>query len=306
MGFLRCVLELGVGAAAALFFTALSSAGRAAEIRVVGSDLLGPDFSRALYRCAAPEELRLSLALDGSRPGLEEMRAGRAQFALLSLPAMDESAIAEYESVLVAWHRVIVLVPAAAPLERITLAQLAGVFGHDAPLSIHRWGDFGVSGTWAARPVVPRAPVVGLGLTAEYFRHVVLGGKAVRGDVERYGKTAELVSYFSGDSSVVALAAVLPVGESGLKVLRVSLDAKTPAFAPTVENLDTEKYPLRLPLRAVFRREATGTVLPLLRFLAGPEGDVQLDRAGLVASAPERRRAALERVEKRLRKNLQK
>lgn len=306
MGFLRCVLGLCVWGALTPVSTTLAEAGRAAEIRVVGSDLLGPDFSQALYRCAAPEGLRLSLALDGSRPGLEEMRTGRAQFALLTLPVVDEPVMADFESVLLAWHRVIVLVPAAAPLERITLAQLAGVFGHDAPLSIHRWGDFGVSGMWAARPVVPRAPVVGLGLTAEYFRHVVLGGKAVRSDVERYGKTAELVSYFSGDSSVVALAAVLPVGESGLKVLRVSLDARTSAFAPTVENLDTEKYPLRLPLRAVFRREATGTVLPLLRFLAGPDGEVQLDRAGLVPSADERRRAELDRVEKRLGENLRK
>lgn len=306
MGFLRCVLGLGVGAAVTLVSTSLPSAGRAAEIRVVGSDLLGPDFSQALYRCAAPEGLRLSLALDGSRPGLEEMRAGRAQLALLTLPTADEPAMADFESILLAWHRVIVLAPAAAPLERITFAQLAGVFGHDAPLSIHRWGDLGVSGEWAARPVVPRVPAVGLGLTAEYFRHVVLGGKTVHGGVGRYGKTAELVSYFSGDSSVVALAAVLPAGESGLKVLRVSVDAKTTAYAPTVENLDTGKYPLRLPLRAVFRREATGTVLPLLRFLAGPEGEVQLDRAGLVPSAPERRRAELERVEKSRRENLQK
>lgn len=293
-----------MGAAIALFFTLVPAIGYAADLRVVGSDLLGPDFSQALYRCAAREGLRLSLALDGSRPGLEEIRAGRAHFALLTLPAADEPATADFEGVLLAWHQVIVLAPAAAPLERITFAQLAGVFGHDAPLSVHRWGDLGVSGEWAARPVVPRVPVVGLGLTAEYFRHVVLGGRAVRGGVERYGKTAELVSYFSGDSSVVALTAVLPAGESGLKVLRVAVDAKTPAFAPTVENLDTEKYPLRLPLRAVFRREAIDSVLPLLRFLVGPEGGMQLDRGGLVPSAPERRRAELERVEKRLRENL--
>jgi DNA-binding transcriptional LysR family regulator len=107
----------------------LSFATAGAELRVVGTDLLGVDFSRALYEYGGRHDLLLTLAFDGSRPGLDQLRAGRADLALFVLPPDEPAALAGCESAPLAFHRVVVLVPPAAPLAQVSLEQLGGIFG---------------------------------------------------------------------------------------------------------------------------------------------------------------------------------
>ena len=100
-----------------------------AELRVVGTDLLGVEFSKALYEHTGRHEIALTLAFDGSRPGLDQLRAGRADLALFELPLDEGAALVGCEPALLAFHRVVVLVPPAAPLAQVSVQQLDGVFG---------------------------------------------------------------------------------------------------------------------------------------------------------------------------------
>src|SRR5688500_7959603 len=76
--------------ALAILLGATTSSAASSEVRVVGSDLLGVEFSKALCEFAGNEGVRLAVALDGSRPGAIELRSQRANVALLSLPASEE------------------------------------------------------------------------------------------------------------------------------------------------------------------------------------------------------------------------
>src|SRR4051812_37620821 len=62
----------------------------AADLRLVGTDLLGLEFTKALYAAAGEEGITLSVVLDGSRPGHEQLKSGRADLALLILSPGDE------------------------------------------------------------------------------------------------------------------------------------------------------------------------------------------------------------------------
>jgi len=278
----------------------LATAGVAAagELRVVGTDLLGVDFSKALYGFAGRHAVPLALALDGSQPGLDRLKSGRADLALVALPAGGENAMAAFATLTLAYHRVLVLVPAASPLAEISLGQLREVFGVTRPVGAMRWGELGLGGEQAASAIVPHAPATGAGIAAELFRAVVLPGGDFRPDVGRYDSAEELAPCLAGDTRAIALAATLPSDAHATRIVPVATQARGSACLPTPENLHTGDYPLRLPLRVVFRPESRRALQPLLDYLFSDEAAPLLERAGLVplpAAARRQQRAALEK-----------
>ncbi len=269
-----------------------------AELRVVGTDLLGVDFSKALYDYAGRHDLVLALAFDGSRPGLDRLKAGRADLALLVLPPGEEGAAAAFESATLAYHRVVVLVPPASPVVQVTLDQLAGIFGVGGPVGFSRWGELGLSGDWSGRAIAPQAPVAGAGIAAEYFRQVVLHGRDFKSNVGRYDSPVDLALRLAGDSRAIALASSPPSKPGVAKIVPVATRADEPPYLPTPENLRSGDYPLRLPLRVVFRRESASALRPLWRFLFSDELAPLLERADVVplpAAARQQQVLALER-----------
>ena len=259
-----------------------SAAARAADIRIVGSDLLGLEFFKALYAFAGAESIPVALALDGSRTGLDQLKAGRAELALLTLPPGDDIDAAVFADVPLGWHCVVVVVPSAAPLHRVDFFQLAAIFGADRPVNYQRWGELGPVGEWAGSTIAPFAPAVGQNLTAEIFRDAVLRGKAIKAHVGRYTSSVDLSRQFGGESRGIALSPALAASAQGTRRLPVAVRANAPAYFPTPESLQSGDYPLRLPLRVVYRRHADGTVRPLLRFLFSDSVAQIFERAGIV------------------------
>ncbi|MDP3070770.1 MAG: hypothetical protein Q8N18_10800 [Opitutaceae bacterium] len=267
---------------------------RAAELRIVGSDLLGLDFSKTIYGFGVREGVSIAVALDGSRPGFDELKAGRADLALLTLPPGDEPDPATFESLALAWHRVVVIVPVGAPLERVTFDQLRGIFSADAPLTFTRWSDLGLTGEWAEQLIAPLAPANGLGLAGEIVRHVALRGSAYRPQTLRYTSMSDLGQRLAGDTRSIALAATMPAGLSSHRVLPVAAQARDPGFLPTPENLHSGDYPLSLSLRIVFRRDGPAKLVPLIYFLLGDEVADAIQRTDIVpATQPVRRQQLL-------------
>ena len=269
-----------------------------AELRVVGTDLLGVDFSKALYDYAGRHDIVLALAFDGSRPGLDRLKDGRADLALLVLPPGEEDAAAAFEAATLAYHRVVVLVPPASPVVQVTLDQLAGIFGVGGPVSFSRWGELGLSGDWSGRAIVPQAPIAGAGIATEYFRQVVLHGRDFKSNVGRYDSPVDLALRLAGDSRAIALASSAPSKPGVAKIVPVATRAGEPSYLPTPENLHSGDYPLRLPLRVVFRRESSAALRPLWRFLFSDELALLLESADVVslpAAARQQQMLALER-----------
>lgn len=271
----------------------------AAELRIVGSDLLGPEFTKACYVFSIREAAPLAVVFDGSRPGLDQLKTGQADLALLTLPPADEPDTVVFASIPLAWHRVVVIVPAAVALERVTLPELAAVFGAGVPVSHNRWGDLGLTGEWAGSPITPLAPTSRMGLTAESFRRAVLGDGVLKPQVGRYDSPADLLQRLAGDSRAIALAPSLPPGATGLKLVSVALRSSDPAFSPTPENLHSGDYPLRLPVSIVFRRDATAKLLPVLRWLLSDATATTLERAELVPVPASLRRQEVWALEKK-------
>ncbi len=261
----------------ALFVSPLSRA----ELRVVGTDLLGIEFSKAVYGFAGRSRLTVALALDGSRPGMDELKAGRADLALVILPPGEEPSVTGLSSLIIGYHCIVVLVPAACPLERVTLEQLALVFGAEGPAGAFRWRELGLEGEWSESAVAPAVPEVGSGLTLEHFRHAVLRRAGFRPSVSRFRSAGDLAALFADDRRVLAISPSVPPPRSA-KTLAVAMRPKTPAYLPTRVNVHSGDYELRMPLRLLFRRDAEKILGPLLCYLLSEEAALHLEQSGIV------------------------
>lgn len=282
-------------ASLALVFAVAGAA--AADLRIVGSDLLGTEFIRELLMTGARHSIKITTALDGSRPGLAELKAGRADLALLVLPPKELAGLENFVAAPVAFHVALIAVPAGCPLTEITLPQVARAFGAEvSPLFAH-WEDLGVHGEWSAAPVVPLAPPAGSGVLVEFFRHVALADRELKPTLRRYANQEELASHFAGDTKAIALVATARHCPAGVKLLAVAAAARQPAFLPTAENVRTGDYPLRLPLHVVFPRGRGAELAPCLRFLFGEHGAAVLERAQLMALPASVHAAEIRRLE---------
>jgi phosphate transport system substrate-binding protein len=61
------------------------------------------------------------------------------------------------------------------PIEKLTLAQLAAIFGCERNPGVRTWGDLGLKGEWAARPIKRHGYEISSGL-GYFFQQKVLGG----------------------------------------------------------------------------------------------------------------------------------
>ncbi|MDO8539826.1 MAG: hypothetical protein Q7S40_05240 [Opitutaceae bacterium] len=267
-----------------LFAAAASAVFAADAVRIVGTDLLGVEFSKALYEYSGRSQLRIVLALDGSRPALEELKTNRADVALLVLPEGETEPLAACDTLVLGYHPIVILSPAACPLANVGMDQLAAVFG--AGSKSVRWAEFGAAAGWAKDPVELWVAETGVGLAPELFKQAVLDGRGFRPGIRRYADQAELGALFGETSRVLVIASSVPAAGMRAKVLAVSRRAFEPAALPTAAALHDGSYPLRLTLRLAVRREVAARLTPLVAMLVGDAGAVVLDRSGWVPLPP--------------------
>ncbi len=272
----QLAVAVGLGVAALL---------PAAEVRIVGSDVLGAEFSAAVLRGAERLGDTVTLALDGSRPGLGRLRGTWADLGLISLPPAELGELRVFHAEPLAYHCVWVVAARECPLEQITLAQLERAFG--AASGALKWRDLGVTGAWAERDVRAFAPAAGAGVGPEIFRSLVLRGGRWGEEVARFRDEDELAARLQRDPQALAIVMRRP-DEKRFRVLPVAKGEGDAAAAPTRELLHAGRYPLQLPLFLVLRAERKDALWAWIAWWRSTEAAAALERAGLVPAPAQR------------------
>jgi len=263
-------------------FCLLATSLGADEIRVCGSDLLGESFRRAVQVFARQNDSTVNLNLHGTRPGIDDLQAGRADVGLFLLPADEPPPLEQLLSRVVAYQVAVVVVPAASPLRQLTLPQLHGLFAPTNGRTAVRWGDLNLSGAWADRPILLRAVAGKAGLAYPIFQRVILAGGEPNAGLEFLGSEDDLAARVAATENAIGLAGLFAAEPAGLRVLSLAASPADPAYGPTPENVQQGSYPLRMPLYVTFRREARAGLLLFLKFLLSDEGAAALAPAHFV------------------------
>lgn len=181
----------------------------------------------------------------------------------------------------------------ANPLGKLSLAQLRAIFGYKGPLgrnSIRTWGQLGLGGAWASRPIELYGPDMTSG-TGLFFRHVVLHDS-------RRLDWARMHEYSDGERIVAALArdrfgiaiATLGALPGEVKPLALAAGGRGPFVEATAQSIASRSYPLTRSAYAVIRRAPDGRVDPdvrmFLRYVLSDQGQAQIGRDGGYVALP--------------------
>jgi phosphate transport system substrate-binding protein len=183
-----------------------------------------------------------------------------------------------------------IVVPSANPMRSITLEQLDAVFGADhrrGPIRVHTWGELGLTGEWADRPV----HLYGFGINrVQSF----LFQKAVMNGSQKWREGLREIADGSEDapSRIAAAVAADPDGigitsvdgvKAGVRVLAVG-EAAADAAAPSDEVLMAGRYPLQRTVYAYFNRDGKSGMAPavkaFLEYVLSEQGQVIVKRNG--------------------------
>jgi ABC-type phosphate transport system substrate-binding protein len=172
-----------------------------------------------------------------------------------------------------------VFVNARNPLERITMAQLAAVFGR-AP-TITRWGQLGLGGEWAERPIVARMPPRAAP-NAMSMQIAALHGEAWS-EAAHEASVADTAKAIAADPTALGFGG-FEDGGPGLKALAVARDANGPAIVATGESVSSGRYPLTRYMYIRLQRRP-GEALPaavkeFLRYVLSREGQEPIVTSG--------------------------
>jgi phosphate transport system substrate-binding protein len=257
-------------------------------IKVTGSDTMVNLVNawQEAFQATHPD-ISLQVTGGGSGVGINNLIAGEIEIATASRP-MEPKEIdlarstsgKDPKAVVVARDALAIYVHKKNPLESISLAELAEIYGED-----------GATTTWKAIeiefPECPSGKIVPIGRqnssgTYAYFREAVLGKRREY----RQGLTSQ-----TGSSDVVALVSRTPcaIGYSGMgyrtdevKVVDVSKEKGTPAVSPTPETALDGSYPISRPLYLYTLGEPTGAVQEFIQWVRSAEGQKIVEEQGFV------------------------
>jgi phosphate transport system substrate-binding protein len=238
------------------------------ELNVVGADVMD-EITLGWVKLMRKAYPRLSVTMEArasgaGAPGLIEGRAHLAPVGRELLPAEEKAFVDKFGykpfAVRVATGSAgslgktaasIIMVDKANPIRGLSLAQLDAIYsttnrrGHKP---IRTWGDLGLTGAWANRPIHLYGLRSPNGIESYFKERVMLGGDyrtdiqftKGRGFTHAFNVAAEDMAKHPGGLTYALLANVTP----DVRVVPLSETDGGPYFMPTVENAYTHRYPL--------------------------------------------------------------
>lgn len=253
------------------------------EIRIGGSDLLAEHFGPALVAYADSRDLDAQVDFLGSYPGLEGVKNGSLDLAVVAIPDGMEVPEGELRAEYIGAQVLAVAVAEGNPLSQINLRQLAGVFGDSEAVNITRWGELGLAGEWSTRSIA--AGTVSASehtLAVDLFRHSVLSSRRIRGNVAQFDDLEGIRRRFQAENDGIALLHRVPTDARGFKILSIARDDTDLAQSPSPSNVASNQYSLRLPLYLVFPKAKEGELKDFLRYIVSEEAAEALEQSYLV------------------------
>lgn len=181
---------------------------------------------------------------------------------------------------IVGYDALAVYVHPNVPLDKITIPQLAEIYGEDGTIS--QWSHLGIKHETCPSDKIIRISRQSNSGTYFYFREALLGKN-------RDFRIGSLDLHGSKDVVEVIGRTPCAMGYSGMgyatshvKMLAVATDADSSYYAPTLENVLEKTYPIARPLYMYALGEPTGEVKAYLDWILSAEGQGIVEKLGFV------------------------
>ena len=273
------------------------TSGVSGNINSVGSDTMNNMMAlwAETFRKMYPN-VKIQIEGKGSGTAPPALIAGTSQFGPMSRP-MKASEIDQFEAkygykptqIRTSYDALAVYVSKDNPLEKLTLQQVDAVFSKTrrrGGKDVKTWGDLGLTGDWAARPVSIYGRNSASG-TYGFFKEHVLQTGDYRDTVKEQPGSASVVQCVTEDRFGIGYSGI-GYRTSGVKALKLA--DKADFFDGSYGNVTSGKYPLSRYLY-IYVNKAPGKPLdPLVReylkLILSREGQEVVVKDGYLPLAP--------------------
>ena len=166
------------------------------------------------------------------------------------------------------------------PIDKITIPQLAEIYGENG--TINKWSHLDIENSECPSDKIIRISRQSNSGTYFYFREALLGKN-------RDFRIGSLDLHGSKDVVEVIGRTPCAMGYSGMgyatpevKMLAVATDADAPYYPPTLENVLEKTYPIARPLYMYSLGEPTGEIKVYLDWILSAEGQQIVEKLGFV------------------------
>lgn len=183
----------------------------------------------------------------------------------------------------------VIFVAKANPIEGLTLTQLDAIFGADhrrGPRNINTWGELGLTGEWASKPITPYGYSIARKQSQAFEKTVLNGSQKWNCNFREFSDERDapagtpkagqrILNELAKDPSGIAFS-TMEYSNPGVRAIGLSQQDGGPFVMPTVESLQARTYPLAQTVSIFFNHPAGKPIDPKVReflnFLLSREG----------------------------------
>ena len=166
------------------------------------------------------------------------------------------------------------------PLDKITIPQLAEIYGEDGHIT--KWSDLGIMHVNCPSDEIIRISRQSNSGTYFYFREALLGKSSdfKLGSLDLHG-SKDVVEVIGRTPCAIGYSG-MGYATSHVKMLEVAAADGAPYYAPNLENVLAKTYPIARPLYMYSLGEPTGEVKAYLDWILSEEGQQIVEKLGFV------------------------
>jgi phosphate transport system substrate-binding protein len=172
------------------------------------------------------------------------------------------------------------------PIQCLTLQQLDQIFSKDhwnsGGINIATWGDAGLSGDWANRPITLFGRNSKSG-TYEVFKETVLYNGDFKNELKEQPGSAEVVQNVVGDKYAIGYSGIGFLN-SGVRAVPLAASQGDKCQDTSAESAYTGKYPLARYLYVYFNKNPSQAFDPVieefLKYVLSRDGQAVTEKAG--------------------------
>jgi len=188
---------------------------------------------------------------------------------------------------IVGYDALVVYVHIDNPLDEITIAQLAAIFGEGGDVT--KWSQLGVTIPTARGEEIVRISRQSSSGTYEFFREHVLAKHDFKLGSRDMNGSKEVVELVASTPTAIGYSGMGYYEPGKVKMLKIAPAAGGPAVAPSVANTLDYSYPIARSLQVYTLGQPTGAVKAYIDWCMSDAGQTIVEACGYVPLQPEAR-----------------
>ncbi len=284
--------------------------GISGHIKSIGSDTLGHEMAlwakgfEAIY-----PDAKLGIEAAGSATAPPALLAGASQFGPMSIPMTAEQTDAfekkygyKASSFRVAIDALAVYVNKDNPIPCLTVQQVNRIFSSTrrtaAGGDIKTWGDAGLTGEWATKPIAlyGRNSISG---TFEFFREMALFSGEYKPAVKQEAGSEAVVLEVAKERFAIGYSGI-GYKTDGVRAVPLTLNAGGTCYDTSAETAYSNNYPFSRYLRIYLNKNPSQPLDPLraefIKYILSKDGQTQTEQGGYYPITNQMREEELKRL----------